>query len=252
MRTIRTLAILLLLFICSTSLLGQTKPTATPVTSGTENREAHRGDIPDLTRETQLGVRAPGYTGLIWWIPNEFWTQSAIKRGGNPEKTAEAFRPLRDYTIVYVFVAKVSDLGVFEFVPPEQLQKKVFLRDSSGVEYPALDNVSDAAKNLAGMLKPMLSNAMGKAGDNLVMLFFPAKTKDGISIADPLVKGSFSVTLKDIVGVPQDSYEWRLPLTSLSPDKFCPYGKERVNANWNYCPWHGVALNNSVSTTAGK
>ncbi|MEE9234396.1 MAG: hypothetical protein V3U28_03030 [Candidatus Acidoferrales bacterium] len=31
-----------------------------------------------------------------------------------------------------------------------------------------------------------------------------------------------------------------LPL--LLPPVYCPQGGERMNANWNYCPWHGVEL----------
>jgi hypothetical protein len=252
MQRIRLLLICLVIFCDTTSLFPQAAASSPAIASATTVSEPHRGDIPDLIRETQLGVRANGYSGFIWWIPSEFWTQAVTKRGGSADKAAETFRPLREYTMIYLLIAKVSDLGVFDFAPPDQLRKKVFLRDSSGVDYPALDDVGDAAKNLAGMMKPMLSNAMGKAGENSTVLFFPAKTKAGLPIADPLAKGSFSLVLKDVVGVPQDVYEWRLPLTSLSAAKYCPYGKERVNANWSFCPWHGVALNNSTVLNSAK
>jgi hypothetical protein len=53
-------------------------------------------DTPDILRETQLGVRNPGYTGLIWWIPYEFWVKSAVERGTSPEKAAQTFAPLKN------------------------------------------------------------------------------------------------------------------------------------------------------------
>jgi hypothetical protein len=249
---VRSSIISLLVFsLCCIAVPLSSETNAPSVVAGA-SAEPHRGDIPDIVRETQLGIRAPGYSGLIWWVPTDFWIQSSIRRGISPERAAETYRPLQEYTVALIFVAKVSDLGVFEFVPPDQLQKKVFLRDATANEYAALPEVSDAAKNLAGIMKPLLANAMGKAGENITMLFFPAKNKAGALIADASAKGSFQIVLKDTVGLSQDVYEWRLPLTSLSPAKYCPAGKERVNANWTYCPWHGVALDNSTVAKGAK
>lgn len=246
MRLSRCTTAVLVVCILAGTLFAQTAPSpavSKPVDIGTET---HRGDIPDLNRETQLGINAKDYAGLIWWIPFEFWLNSAAK-SGNASQAEQNFKPLKQYTIVFVFASRVSALGAFDFVPPEQVQRKVFIRDSKGTEYAALENISDDAKNLAAMLKPVLANAMGKAGENSVLLFFPAVDKDGRAIADAKADGRFSVVLKDLVGVSEDVYEWRLPLTSISTPKFCPLGKERVNANWKYCPFHGVPLeSNSV------
>ena len=98
------------------------------------------------------------------------------------------------------------------------------------------------AKNLAELIKPILSNAMGRAGENFALMFFPARTKSGNQIADATTKGSFTVVLKDAAGEPETIYLWRTPLTSFSTPRYCPAGKERVHANWDYCPWHGVKL----------
>lgn len=234
---------LALLLVCSFSIFSFAQDGHSPVAvrPTSASVEVHRGDIPDLVRETQLGIRANGYAGLIWWIPFDFWIDSAAKHGSSAE-IEQTFKPIQEYTVVFVFASKVNALGAFDFVPPEELQRKVFLRDSKGNDYAALENVTDTAKNLASMMKPMLANAMGKAGENSVLLFFPAKDKKGQNIADGNAPGTFSVVLKDVVGVSEDVYEWRLPLTSTSAPKFCPAGKERVNANWKYCPFHGVPL----------
>ena len=202
----------------------------------------HTTDDADALRETQLGISGNGYTGLVWWIPFEFWAQSAEKRGDDPAKTREQLKALKDYTIVGLFLAKVSSLGSFDYVTPADLQKKTFLRDSDGQDYPAISEVTGDAKTLADMIRPVLANAMGRAGENFAMLFFPAKKKAGKPIADELSKGSFSVVLKGAAGEPEMIYLWRTPLTSFSAPRYCPAGKERVHADWDYCPWHGVKI----------
>jgi len=202
----------------------------------------HTTDDPDVIRETQLGVNVNNHIGLVWWVPFEFWAYSAEKRGSDPAKTREQLKALKDYTILGVFLAKVSALGTFDYTTPADLQKKIVIRDSEGQEYVALPEVTGDAKTLADLMRPMLANAMGRAGENFAMIFFPAHTKSGKQIADEAAKGSFSVVLKDLVGEPETILLWRTPLTSFSPARYCPVGKERVHADWDYCPWHGVKL----------
>jgi hypothetical protein len=143
---------------------------------------------------------------------------------------------------VGLFLAKVSLLGSFDYVTPPDLLKRTFLRDSEGQDYPAIPEVTGDAKTLADMIRPVLANAMGRAGENFAMLFFPAKKKAGKPIADELTKGSFSVVLKGAAGEPEMIFLWRTPLTSFSAPRYCPVGKERVHADWDYCPWHGVKI----------
>lgn len=235
---------LLVLIIFSSAAFAQT-PVGTSTTAPPEN--VHRGDAPDLLHETQMGVRVPHYSGIVWYIPFQFWIKTGEDRGRPAAETEKALGSLRQYTPIFVFVAKVSGLGAFEYVPPDQLAKSVMIRDAKGNDYPVVAKVSDDAKNLAAIMKPMLANAMGKAGENSTILFFPANDKAGRPIADPLSEGSFSVVLKDVVGRPEDIYTWNFPLTSVSTPKYCPIGKEQVNANWKFCPWHGVALSGDAT-----
>lgn len=214
-------------------------PVSTPAAA-----QPHSYDDPDLTREVQLGVREKEYVGLVWWIPFEFWQVAGAKRGVPADATAQNMKALQDYTIVATFLAKVSALGSFDFLPVEQLRRDIVLHDSAGNEYHAIAEPSQDAKNLAAIIKPLLAAAMGKAGENFDMLFFPGHSKDGAMIADATRKGEFTIILKNnIVGVPESAYQWRTPLTAIAPPKYCPVGKERVHADWDYCPRHGVALN---------
>lgn len=243
----------LCLFVCS-SLLGancwaqSAQPAQTAKPDLLSASSIHTTDDPEVIRETQIGIDAHSHLALVWWVPFEFWAYSAKKRGNDPEKTRQTLKALKEYTVVGMFSANVSALGSFDYIAPVDLQKKVFVRDSEGQEYAALTDISGDAKTVADVIRPMLANAMGRAGENFAMLFFPGKTKSGKFIADETAKGSFTVVLKDVVGEPETDFVWHTPLTSLSEPKYCPAGKERVHADWDYCPWHGVKLSTTSTT----
>jgi hypothetical protein len=242
----KAIGLVLLASLLTATAWGQTPPAAADkkvaAQSPSPALNIHSTDDPDVIRETQLGVNANHYVGLVWWIPFEFWMDAGVKRGTPPEKTRETLKALQEYTVVGAFLAKVSDLGSFDYLTPADLQKKTFLRDADGQEYAAITEVSGDAKNLADLMKPMLANAMGRAGENFAMMFFPAKSKTGKVIADATTKGKFTVLLKDAAGEPETLFLWQTPLSSFMTPRYCPVGKERVHANWEYCPWHGVKL----------
>ncbi len=246
----RTKLALLLIYVAvllMSLLVRSQTPTGSPAKEASADLP-HTSDSPDLLRETQLSIAGNGHSGLLWWIPFEFWVHSAEERGESPEKAAETFKALKPYIMVGVFVAKVTPIGSFEFVSSADMQTNIVIRDAQGTDYAAVAEPAPDAKNLAAAVKPILAGALGKAGENFEFLFFSNQNKQGTAIAEAQQKGQFSIVLKKIAGVPESRFEWRLPLTAVMPPKFCPVGKERVHANWDYCPWHGVALN----TPSGK
>ncbi len=196
-------------------------------------------DVEDLVRECQRTLHSKGYGGVVWWIPAEFWEASAGQ--GNPS-TKALVEAMRRYTLVAVLVGKTGPLGVPTWVPGAMIRAQTLLRDSAGNEYAPLSTLSTEAQMLEGVARPLFANILGKTGENLGMLFFPGNNKAGQRLADPGNRGEFSVVLTDLAGPGQRVYTYRLPLTSLSPAKFCPVGKEKVQADWLYCPWHGVSL----------
>jgi hypothetical protein len=242
MRLMRCFGVPILAFCLSSSLAsGQASETNKKGVTGTHAvSNVHTTDDLTILRETQMGIDSKGYAGLVWWIPFEYWVRSAEERGTAAEKTREQMKALRDYTIVGVFIGKISSLASLDYVPPADLLKKTFIRDSDGQDYGPISDLTGDAKNLADILRPVLANAMGRAGENFAFLFFPAKTKAGKPIANETSTGSFSVVLKDVVGEPEAVFLWRTPLTSFTAPRYCPVGGERVHADWNYCPRHGV------------
>jgi hypothetical protein len=198
-------------------------------------------DFSAFTRETQQMVSQAGYVGLIWWIPAQYFELSAERNGMSPDKAQERFGGLKKYTIVAVAVGKIGVGNVNWFSEPE-IRDNIRLRDAEGNSYSPQQELAGDAKGLASIFRPASMNITGSMGQNTQLFFFPAANKMAKPIADPLVPGSFSVVITKLIAGTDQVLEWKLPLTALTPPKYCPVGKERVQANWKYCPWHGVRL----------
>ncbi len=201
--------------------------------------------IDAIIKETQQTVGGKDTTGIVWWLPPEFWEESAVEQGTPPEQARTNFATLHDYTMIIIAVGKVG-LGNINWRTEKEIRAGTILRDSEGQTYQPLQEISGDAQGIASIIRPVLGNILGPMGQNLQILFFPAKTKSGKLIADPTKASSFYVLLSNLTAQRETEFSWRLPLSSLSPPKFCPAGKERVEANWKFCPWHGVPLDNAV------
>ena len=204
-----------------------------------------------FTKETQQLVSHPGYVGFVWWIPTQYWERASGLGGMSEEKAKEQYAPLRRYTVVAVAVGKLG-IGNVNYVSGPEVRDATTLQDSDGTVYQPVQKLSGDAEGLVAVMKAVFGNTMGPLGQNIQILFFPATNKMAKPIADPLSPGSFSVTLSKIVGGRDEVIEWRTPLTTLSPAKYCPVGKERVQANWKYCPWHGVKLDPAASDSTSR
>jgi hypothetical protein len=198
-------------------------------------------NLDGITKETQRSVSGKEQIGIVWWIPTEFWEQAARKHGSSAEQARQTFAALHSYTVVAVAIGRLG-IGNVNWYSEQVIRSGTTLRDSGGAVYTPLTELSGDASGLVSIVKPIFSNLLGPMGQNIQLLFFPARSATGKLIADPLREGDFSVRLLYPAEKVDSQYEWRLPLTSLSPPRFCPVGKERVQADWKFCPWHGSPL----------
>ncbi len=206
-------------------------------------------DFSAFIKETQQSPSEAGYAGLVWWIPVEYWEISSARIGMSEEQAKQRYAPLRKYTLVAVALGKIG-IGNINWISEPEIRDNVTLRDSEGNSYPPVQKLTGDAEGLAAVLKPVFGNILGAMGQNIQLLFFPALDKMAKPIADPLSPGNFSVTLAKLVNGKDKVLEWKLPLTTLSPPRYCPVGKERMQANWKYCPWHGVKLEEPAVSVA--
>lgn len=194
-------------------------------------------NVQAMVAETQWMSRSDKTVGLVWWIPAEFWRASAPASSPR-EQIDELVKILTPYTVVTVAFGDVGPLGGVTWATEDALRSRLAIVDSTGREYApiATEQVSADAKNLAAILKPILTNFLGPMGQNMHFVYFPALTAAGTPIADLFSEGSFSVRLGS------DVHRWRLPVGSFLPEKVCPVDGERLNGAWKFCPIHGKEL----------
>ena len=196
-------------------------------------------DVTALTQETQRVSQKPDEMTLVWWIPEEFWAASFAQ---TPDMTAaqteEFLKVVRPYTMMAVVDGTMGAFGGITYKSEEYIRTNTRLVDAQGKLYPPhkADQVDADTKNMLQMIKPMLANMLGPMGQNMHFLLFPAKTEEGVRIANAKKKGRFAVKLGD------RQFKWRLPLDALLPAKTCTGCSEQCKGSWNFCPWCGTKL----------
>jgi hypothetical protein len=201
-----------------------------------------------LVKETEFMASRPHKMGVFWWVPVDFWQVAMKRQGFSPDETKKVFAPFANYNLFIVAVGDI-DAGSASWFTESDIKKKLTLRDQHGNTYKPLQTTPDDLASVIDNMKPVLKNMMGSFGGGLQFIVFPARDNQGIVFADPRKGGEIALDVPDLMGIPNDTYTWKLPLSSLSPPKYCPIGKERVEANWKYCPWHGNRLEESHGPT---
>jgi hypothetical protein len=195
--------------------------------------------VSDLLKETQRSSSAQGKLSLVWWLPEEFWTLSWQKSADMTQERQDAFlKAVRPYLLIAVAEGKLGAIGGAEFLDKDALQASLKVIDSAGKTYAPLpdDQISGDVKNLSALLKSMFGNILGVMGQGLHLFCFPATSAAGIPLADGTKEGEFTVAIGE------QSFKWRLPLSTLIPQKVCPVDGEKMSGAWKYCPFHGKPL----------
>lgn len=196
-------------------------------------------DFRALIRETQKGSSNPSRMTLIWWVPEDYWRASFMARGDYNEATAEEFyRALRPYTMVLVMDGRHSENGQVVYRPDTEVRSELMLRGMDGVDYRPIrpEQISEEAKTLIELMRPVFTNLLGPLGQNIRIYYFPARNKEGKPLTDPRASGLFSVFLGN------REYRWRLPLSTVMPARKCPTCAEALSGAFKFCPYDGAKL----------
>jgi hypothetical protein len=246
--------LLFLLLVASVCLAQETstpaKPTAKPITAGeiTLSPEPEI-DTQAIIKETEKVESGNHKMGIFWWIPPDFWEAAVRKQGYSAEQARKVFAPFRGYNL---FLIGVGDMGAANLIwtQEKEIKKNVALRDQHGNLYKPLEETPKDVSSLISVMKPMLKNMMGDFGEGLQFVLFSAKDSSGTSFSDPRKSSEIFLDVSELMGPATSTYSWKLPLTSLTPPKYCSVGKEKVEANWKYCPWHGNKLDGEPQSKA--
>jgi len=222
----------------ATASSSSTTPQASPTPGGAlpaAQRDWHP-TTEDLLPEVQKNVGRNGRVAFLWWMPAEYFETK--QSANNPAY----FAGFRNNTVVAVAFGKVQPFGILDFVSLDTARSRVTMRDANGTEYKPVENVPEDVRVPLEMMKPVFSASLGKLGENIQFLVFAGRAQNGTRIADPRGQREFSMVVKELTGEPETTVIWRLPLSGLFPPKYCPTGKEKVEASWKFCPWHGIPL----------
>ena len=238
---------LLAVFLLATlSCLAQSTPNAKPPAKATapaasSSTASPALDLQALVKETEQVDMQRHKMGIFWWVPSEFWEAVGQQQGLDRDQIASVFQPFKNYN---VFIIAVGTLGVGQasWADESEIKKNIVLRDQHGNTYKPLPEAPEDISPIVSLMHPVFKNMMGNFGEGMQFLVFPLKDGAGNVFADAHKSSEISLDVTGLMGTPTSTYTWKFPLTALSPPKYCPVGKERVEANWKYCPWHGNKL----------
>jgi len=203
---------------------------------------ARAGSSSDIVRESMRELDGGGgRVASFWWLPQEYWEQVA-KELAIPAAEQEKVRSVfRDYLLVGAFEFKLSTEKKPELATIAQIEKRAtFYRNGEEVE--VLRDVNPELARLAPSLVYLLRASLSGLGEGLRLLPLSNVDAKGNPILSGGAKGELRIEYRfDEQGPAQQVY-WRAPLTAIAGAKKCPTGGEPLEANFSFCPWHGVKV----------
>lgn len=191
--------------------------------------------INDTQRMHQDGPRLT----LVWWIPNEYWEESATSSPrSSPQQLKQLLALVERYVIVAVVDGELGALGNVRTRPLAELMSAIQLIAPGGTRFPPLgeDQLSADLRTFFQVMKPMMANMLGQVGKGLEFIAFDGRGPDGGRLLDPRREESFAITYDG------RRYDWRLPLGSLLPPAMDEKTGERFPGNYRFNPYTGDRL----------
>jgi len=228
-------------FILSLSIATLSSPS-----TAAEKRPSKDIDTDEMTSECQISpVTQSDHLALAWWIPNEFWEANLDQDPTTaPEDKKEMLDAMRGTSILAIVQADITNLGVFKFYDEETVSEtqKLSYIDADGKAHKLviLEQVKPELQMVMGIMKPMLSNAMGEMGKNFHFYILDDVGENKQRVLDPYKKGSLKIGL-ETKALEKLNAEIKFPLNSLFVPRLCPNG-QKAHVSWEFCPWTGKKL----------
>jgi len=211
-----------------------------------EKRPIDKVNTDELIKNTQTKVPSDErHVSIIWWVPPEFWEATFAKDPGMSEAGRKRMiAALKPYTLLAVLQADISDFGAFAFYDKAEVAKGLRIRykpeDGEPRDLTPTQSASHDVKMLLGIMKPILTAAMGNMGENFHFFVLDDADADGKRKVDPYDPGALEVRLEQR-RAGAISTQLELPLNALYVPRKCPNGKD-AHVSWKYCPWTGKKL----------
>jgi len=196
-------------------------------------------NITDFVKDTQKIKQDIKHMTILWWIPNEFWNESFKNDPSvSNQMSKEVIEIVNKYIILVVIDEEIGSFGGLTPTSKIDIIQNISVRlyDNNILKPLKDDEITQDAKNLFSMMKPMFANMLGQLGSAIEFFAFDGLDEKGNRYLNPKKENRFSVQLFG------EDYNWRLPLGSLLPQKIDPKTKEIFPGNYNYNPFTGTEL----------
>jgi len=193
--------------------------------------------LEEVTRTHEVGR----HVIKAWWLPTEYWVETARAMGKTSTDIDRARRLFRTYLVLAVLDAGVNDDGTLDAATLSAIGSHLAVR-RNGRSVKILHAVNPAVADLAGELSYFLSSSLGALNPALRIFFFSNVDSEGHPVLQGISDGILEVHYTQTGSNESFDFYWHSPLTSLAGTKRCPKGHELLEASWHYCPWHGVPV----------
>jgi hypothetical protein len=203
---------------------------------------ARAGNSTDIVRESARTLEGGGgRVASFWWLPPEYWELVAKELGIPAEEQAKVHTVFRDYLLVGALESKLNTDKKPEFASIAEIAKRAkFYRN--GEEIKVLRDVNPEMARLAPSLVYLLRVSLSGLGEGLRLLPLANVDAKGNPILSGRAPGELRVEYRFDENAPAQEVVWRAPMTAIAGARKCPKGGEPLEANFTYCPWHGVKV----------
>ncbi len=208
-------------------------------------QELKKVDIVEYIQELQKWKKEDNSMSLSWVLPEEYWGVALRDQKQFPEEIIQEFEDVfKGKILVGTIHMAIENFGYPRFKTKDNIQESMVLVDKNGDKHYPLeeDLINDDIQNKLEMIKPYLSQNMGRLGEGLSFFVFENKLANGDGdLFQSDEEGSF------VLNHPGEEFDYFFPLSSMVPPKYCPIDERKMKGNWNYCPVHGEVLNMMIN-----
>ncbi|MBX2827625.1 MAG: hypothetical protein KTR22_05655 [Flavobacteriaceae bacterium] len=195
-------------------------------------RKAEKIDASQLLTEIIITKKEGQNIKQLLLMPKEYW--GAALEGtqfDNNEIISELESIFEDYLIVGCINVEFT---MFSGLLKNDSDLKVINTEGEAILPIAKDAIDPKVQSMLDVMQPAMAQMVGQLGEKLEFVVF--NNSGDQKILDSYEKGKLQFILNET------EFTYRTPFSALVAPKYCPEDQEKLQGNWDYCPWHGVPL----------
>lgn len=203
-------------------------------------QESKKVDIIEYIQELQKWKKEANSMSLTWVLPEEYWGIALRDQQQFSEDLISQFEDVfKGKILVGTINMTIENFGYPRFKSKDEIKESIVLIDKNGDEHYPLDEdlIHEDIQNILELIKPFLSQNMGRLGEGLSFFVFENSLENSQGdIFKSDEEGGFEIRHSG------EEFDYLFPLSAMVPPKYCPVDNRKMKGNWNFCPVHGDEL----------